>query len=260
MKKRRTKLFTYLVGILLLSAYLIYANGYRWSAASLTRDLDHSIHFSPSVVVYQQNQGSHTVVVSQSDNWILCRSLNRVLPFLWKDEGLALTPVDLNQVMIEKTYSEILSEVIQSCSELSNETLILEDTYKLLDAHRAQFLEAGIANELILTQESRTTVVLDDQILIDQSFTNSQLTLHFYWTKTGVPRSISIHWNQETSAENRIKAWELISTKTLSGWGFSIRITQEAVSLMKNQLSWELEDESVRIHSINGNVTITYKQ
>lgn len=258
MKKRVRRIVVYIVGILILVSYLIYFNGYRLSAESLNFDLDKSLHFTPSVIVHRESIGGRTLIVSQRDNWLICRSHKSTLSFFWKDEGLALGPIDLDMELKDKNYSEVMSELIQSCSWLAEETVIMDKTYRILDRNKTQFIEGKPSVLMNLTQEDRRTIIRDGNFLIDQSFTNNDLTIHFFYTKTGIAKSIELEFEESVSEESIISVFTYTTSNQLEDWTFSRQTITQALDNYRSSGLWEAKDGSVVISSTTGKISIDF--
>jgi hypothetical protein len=258
MKKRVRRIVVYIVGILILISYLLYFNGYRLSAESLTFDLDKSLHFTPSIIVHQETIGGRTLIVSQRDNWLICRSHKSTFLFLWKDEGLTLGPIDLDMELKDKSYSEVMNELIQSCSWLAEETVIMDKTYRILDRNKTQFMEGEPSVQMNLIQEDRRTIVRDGDFLIDQSFSNNDLTIHFFYTKTGIAKSIELEFDESVLEESILSVFTYSTSNQLDDWIFSRLTITKALDNYRSSGLWDTKDGSVVISSTTGKICIDY--
>jgi hypothetical protein len=258
MRKRVRRIVAYIVGILILVSYLIYFNGYRLSAESLNSDLNKSFHFTPSIIVHRESIGGRTLIVSQSNNWLICRSYKSTLSFLWKDEGLTLGPIDLDMELKDKKYSEVMDELVQSCSWLAEETVIMDKTYRILDRNKTQFMEGEQSVQMNLTQEDRRTVVRDGNFFIDQSFTNNDITIHFFYSKTGIAKSIEFEFDESVLEESIITAFSYTTSNQLDDWTFSRLTITKALESYKSSGLWDTKDGSVVISSTTGKISIDF--
>lgn len=117
---RNIKTILYISLTILLLAFITYTSGYRLSAVGLVHELDRKIGFTPSEVIYHEKSENEltpkmTIIVTQHDNWIECRSFEKSLGFLW---NLARNEDPINTDLQDPslTKDEILGNYISRCS------------------------------------------------------------------------------------------------------------------------------------------------
>ena len=177
-KKRTLKIQLYSVLCVFLVLFIGYSNGYRGSLTQLISDLDQTIHLAPSVIVYQQRFGDSVTVVSQHGDWLVCRSVKSTLGILWHDDNLSLNPINLNDELGEKSYSQIVNQYAEACNGLTDQTLVLDQVYRDLDKNKTVVQEQSTLQGLDMIEQVRQTTIRNNQIVIDQQFGNDQIVLH----------------------------------------------------------------------------------
>ena len=259
-KKRIAKIPLYLSLIAILLAFITYSNGYRLFLSQLITDLDRSIHFSPTIIVYQKQIGNSATVISQHDDWLICRIVKKTGGILWHDDNVSLKPVDLNDQLGEMSYSQIVAQYADACNGLSDQTLVLDQVYRNLDRNKAIVLEQGALQGLTFTELERQTSIRNDQILIDQLFGNDQIQIHFYTTKYGDPVAVDIAWLDTVDIESLTKTVKILTSNKLEGWTFSSRLVTSIIDKINTDSSWKEEDSTYIIESQNKTISFNIKE
>ena len=262
-KKRTVKIPLYLSLIMILSVLIGYSNGYRFSLDQLIQDLDGSLHFAPSIIVHEQIYGDTAVVVSQHDDWLVCRLIKHTAGFLWHDDNLALTPINLNDQWGDKSYSQIVAQYADSCSGLGGQTLVLDQLYRTLDTNKALFLKQAALEGLNVIEQERKTTLYDNQIVIDQQFGNAQIAIHFYTTKYGKPVSIDILALDEPVDQTMIlQVVKAVAYSKIQDWTFSSATLISIMEGIEVNTDWVVEDGAVKIISMDSkrHIVMTLKE
>lgn len=260
-KKRTFKIQLYSALCLVLVLFIGYANGYRLSLSQLIGDLDRAIYFAPSVIVYQQHFGDSTTVVSQHDDWLVCRSVKSILGILWHDDDLSLDPINLNDELGEKSYSQIVNQYAEGCNSLTNQTLVLDQVYRDLDKNKAVVLEQSKLQGLNLVEQGRQTTVRNNQALIDQQFGNEDITIHFFTTKYGDPIAIDIVEKADSFEQDvLLKSIKVITSNKLEGWTFTNKSISSLIEKIIFGSPWIIEDGSLKIIGQKKVISISINQ
>lgn len=256
-KQRILRIPIYLTLIALLTGFLIYANGYRFTLNQLVSDLDQSLHFGPSYIVHQQVYKDQAIVISQHDDWLVCRLIKRSVGFLWHDTGLSYRPVNLQDELSESSNSQIIAQYADTCNKLADETMILDQLYLDLDDNRTSFMNELTNNGLTLVETTRQTVVKDNQIMLVQQFGNGHTQVEFYVTKYGYRLMIEIKALDEVSDSASCQsALRAIASNKLKGWAISSKLMSAVLQQSLASSDWVEEDQTIRIEYSHQNKTL----
>lgn len=111
MRKHKTLLYSSIA--VLLTFAMGYSLGYRFSLTQLSAELNQKLDFGSAEIVYSNTVNDTAIVVSQNQQWLVCRQYNKSLGFLWKFNNVALDPVHVDPQ--SESYLRSLNRYIEEC-------------------------------------------------------------------------------------------------------------------------------------------------
>lgn len=202
--KRKHKILIYVSISVLLLTLLAYMNDYRLSADTLALEVDETIHFSPSTIVYKKIYPSRAIIVTQNGDWITCKPIERTLGFLWKYEGMYQTPINLKEYP-ESSETEVIEQFAETCRWIGEEAVFTEELELRLNTTKTNFYYANREYATIFRETARKPMIHEEngiRYTIYQEFTYEHMIVRFETTTKGEPIQIEFSWEPVDKESN----------------------------------------------------------
>jgi len=142
MRKHKTLLYSSIAVFLIFA--LGYLLGYRFSVTQLTAELNQKLDFGSAEIVYSNTVNDTAIVVSQNQQWLVCRQFSKSLGFLWKFNKVALEPVHVD--IQSESYLSSLNHYIDECQTANLPKVLNGDHPQLNSTMKHYFNQEAIGS------------------------------------------------------------------------------------------------------------------